>query len=208
MSYRLVLITLLAVVVASSLMMAAPSKSGVIGSPHDVGGQGCKSCHAPHNGSQANGLGDQSTGKTLLWSQKLSNITFGTYDSPSMQNKTTEIGGIPLANTENRMYSLLCMSCHDGVTTPTVIGPTDDHAVGNVANSFGLTNDHPVNMNHDPSKNAGLATVANVTAAGLVFFGASNTVQCASCHDPHNNNPAPFLRKSNTASALCLTCHL
>jgi len=38
-------------------------------------------------------------------------------------------------------------------------------------------------------------------------------VECASCHDPHNDSTASatsvaFLRKSNAGSALCLTCHI
>lgn len=31
-------------------------------------------------------------------------------------------------------------------------------------------------------------------------------VECASCHDPHSGNTT-FLRTSNSASAVCLTCH-
>ncbi len=36
---------------------------------------------------------------------------------------------------------------------------------------------------------------------------SSATVECASCHDPHTDANATFLRKSNGASAVCLTCH-
>ena len=32
-------------------------------------------------------------------------------------------------------------------------------------------------------------------------------VECGSCHDPHNTGNGTFLRKSNAASAVCLTCH-
>ncbi|TAN83593.1 MAG: hypothetical protein EPN14_03375 [Gallionella sp.] len=32
-------------------------------------------------------------------------------------------------------------------------------------------------------------------------------VECATCHDPHTNAQATFLRTSNTSSALCLACH-
>jgi len=33
-------------------------------------------------------------------------------------------------------------------------------------------------------------------------------VQCASCHDVHNGSGVEkLLRKTNVASALCLTCH-
>ena len=73
------------------------------------------------------------------------------------------------AATDPRLYSFLCMSCHEGVTSPTVIGPTNVHAVGNVAHSFGLTNDHPVNMTHDPVADTGLKTVAQVTSLGSFY---------------------------------------
>ncbi len=32
-------------------------------------------------------------------------------------------------------------------------------------------------------------------------------VECPSCHNPHDPDNQPFLRKSNDGSALCLTCH-
>lgn len=183
-------------------------KSKVIGSAHDVGGNGCKSCHAAHNGSVATGGTDQGAGRILNWDRNFSSQTFGTYDSPSLNNKAAEIGGLPIANTDPRMSSVLCMSCHDGVSTTTVIAATNTAAVGNPTNSFGLQNDHPVNMAHDPTKDTSLAAVTAVTSAGLKLFGTSNTVQCGTCHDVHNNTNAPFLRKANTGSALCTTCHL
>jgi predicted CXXCH cytochrome family protein len=201
----------LALVMLAMLAFASVAwaqKSKVIGSAHDVGGNGCASCHAPHNGSAATGGTDQSTGKILLWDRAFSSQAFGTYDSPTMNNKASEIGGLPIANTEPRMSSLLCMSCHDGVTTPSVIAATYSVAVGNSTNSFGLTNDHPVNMSLDPTKDTGLAAVTAVTSAGLKLFGTSNTVQCGTCHDVHNPTNAPFLRVTNTGSQLCTTCHL
>lgn len=36
--------------------------------------------------------------------------------------------------------------------------------------------------------------------------GGTLMVECASCHDPHSGN-ATFLRVSNSASTVCLTCH-
>ena len=33
------------------------------------------------------------------------------------------------------------------------------------------------------------------------------SVECASCHDPHNPVYGTFLRMSNAASAMCITCH-
>jgi predicted CXXCH cytochrome family protein len=32
-------------------------------------------------------------------------------------------------------------------------------------------------------------------------------VECPSCHNPHDPDNIPFLRKNNDGSALCLTCH-
>lgn len=34
------------------------------------------------------------------------------------------------------------------------------------------------------------------------------SVECASCHDPHSDTNATFLRVANTGSAVCLTCHV
>jgi predicted CXXCH cytochrome family protein len=199
------------VVLAALLITSAAwsQKSKVIGSKHDVGGTGCKSCHASHDGAKSTGGTDAGSGRILLWDRNFSTTTFGTYDSPSMQNKAVEIGGAtPLGNTENRMNSMLCMSCHDGVTSTAVIAATAPTAIGNPTNSFGLQNDHPVNMSHDPTKNTGLAPVASVISGGLVLYGATNTVQCSSCHTTHDPTNGSFLRKANINSAVCTTCHL
>ncbi len=199
-------VAVLALLLASTVWA---QKSRVIGSKHDVGGTGCKSCHASHDGAKATGGTDAGSGRILLWDRNFSTTTFATYDSPSMMSKAVEIGGsTPLANTEARMNSLLCMSCHDGVTTTSVVAATAPTAVGNPTNSFGLQNDHPVNMSHDPTRNTGLASVAAVTAGGLVLYGANNSVQCSSCHTTHDPTNGSFLRKANTNSALCTTCHM
>ncbi|MBZ5628460.1 MAG: cytochrome c3 family protein [Acidobacteriia bacterium] len=203
-------LVVLATFVITSAAWAQTSK--VIGSKHDINSQGCKGCHASHDGASATGGSNAASGKILLWDRDFSTQTFGVYDSPSMQNKAAEIGGAtPLQNTDARMNSLLCMSCHDGVTTPNLTantGPTGSVSVGNPANSFGLQNDHPVNMSHDPTKNAQLTPVATVTGGGLTLYGSANTVQCSSCHTTHDPTNGSFLRKANTNSALCTTCHL
>lgn len=44
-----------------------------------------------------------------------------------------------------------------------------------------------------------------------LYNNAGNTgpsVECASCHDPHSDTNATFLRISNAGSAVCLTCHV
>ena len=211
-------ILILAIAVAATLAFAQNQKSTVIGTVHDISLAGCFSCHAPHSGSTATGLADttanQGTGRILLWDRGFTSVTFGTYDSPTMNSAAAEVGTTTPAATEPRLYSFLCLSCHDGVTTPALIGPSTVStssglpvAVGNVANSFGLQNDHPINMTYDPVADTGLHTVATVTAAGLMLYG-TDTVQCGSCHNVHDNTNVPFLRVSNAGSALCTTCHL
>ena len=53
--------------------------------------------------------------------------------------------------------------------------------------------------------NADTTAALGGTIASEMLFGG--LVECASCHDPHDNSNAPFLVMANTASALCLTCH-
>src|SRR3974377_58827 len=107
-------------------------KTGVAGSTHDIGGVGCKGCHAPHNGALANG-GPQSSGLILLWSRSFSAAanTFGVYDSASMGNKAAELGGSALTTSSDvRMFSLLCLSCHDGVPSTFLPSMQQKNAVG------------------------------------------------------------------------------
>jgi predicted CXXCH cytochrome family protein len=131
-----------------------------------------------------------------------------------MGNKAVELGGSTLTtSTDVRMFSLLCLSCHDGVTSSFSPAMKTENQVGSKAafgtgahESLGLANDHPVNMNYDPTKNTSLQPVATVQAS-LPLYGSNNTVQCATCHDPHNNVNTNYLRQPNTATH-CTTCHL
>jgi predicted CXXCH cytochrome family protein len=131
-----------------------------------------------------------------------------------MANKAVEVGGSALTtSTDVRMYSLLCLSCHDGVTSSFSPAMKVVNMVGSKAafgagatESLGLTNDHPINLNYDPTKNASLQAVATVSAA-LPLYGSTNTMQCATCHDPHNDINTNYLRQANN-TAHCTTCHL
>jgi predicted CXXCH cytochrome family protein len=38
--------------------------------------------------------------------------------------------------------------------------------------------------------------------------GVGPSVECASCHDPHTDANPTFLRRTNTASGVCLACHV
>lgn len=57
----------------------------------------------------------------------------------------------------------------------------------------------------DSTKSKGDFPLYNRTAGALI---GEPLVECATCHDPHSNN-STFLRKANnSASQVCLTCHV
>ena len=210
--FEVAVATMVGTCIAGLLSAAAPTKSGVLGSVHNVGGSGCKSCHAPHNGSVATGGTSQTTGSILLWDRAFTSETFGVYNSPTLDSPTAEVGTTTPAVTEARLYSFICMSCHDGVTTPSLIGPSSKFAVGNPANSGGLSNDHPVNVlwNHQTMV-SGQPPCSNchvfhgTIAEPLPFY--NQYLECTTCHEPHMTVHPHFLRRDNANSNLCLSCH-
>jgi predicted CXXCH cytochrome family protein len=84
-----------------------------------------------------------------------------------------------------------------------------------------LRNDHPITIIYETSRAATPLEFVTQTITGtkitvgstnpLPLYGAATataTIECASCHNPHNNVNGGFLRKSNAGSAMCLTCHI
>jgi predicted CXXCH cytochrome family protein len=88
-----------------------------------------------------------------------------------------------------------------------------------------LRNDHPVAVVYQTALTADPGHYTPVTQVGAriyingsggplpLFGGAANnaTVECASCHDAHNNSlngtNGGFLRQANTGSQMCRACH-
>ncbi len=197
----------------------------VVGTDHDLSATGpgaqtnvarvCVFCHTPHQATAAGG-------QDPLWNHELSaHAAYGVYASNTLNADMTgaEIGG---AVAGTAAVSNLCMSCHDGTVAvhtlyndPNEVASVTIAAGGNV-NAAGmmtgtpnvgtdLTNDHPVNFTYDVNLAVSDGGLVNPPPAALLNGG---TVQCSSCHDPHDNTFAPFLTMSNTASALCTACHL
>jgi predicted CXXCH cytochrome family protein len=109
--------------------------------------------------------------------------------------------------------------------------------LGDGAGDPDLRNDHPISMRYSaaksPSSNSadettGFYPLQTTGPNGRNFVNKDSSafdtgalplytstiggaekdyVQCTSCHDPHRSDTQTFLRKSNTGSALCLTCH-
>lgn len=198
--------------------------ASIIGSKHDLSlsnyygvyagssEEVCVFCHTPH--------GANSSIDAPLWNREITDTgVFTLYDGTN---------GIP-NNT-----SLICLSCHDGVTgedamsavasfeTHNVINsPGSGHATGSLTPS--CTACH-FSGNIYPDKEWRIGPdlmddhpVSVLYPGAQVDFKAIPTndlklyngmVECSSCHDVHNPENGSFLRVSNVGSDLCKSCHI
>jgi predicted CXXCH cytochrome family protein len=199
--------------VGAFAMIASTMFGQLSGSSHDFSGSGwtteiCLPCHIPHNG-------DLSVTDAPLWNHEVSTTSFTPYPTGGSMNATT---GQPTG------VSLLCLSCHDGVTAMDAFSGAPGGTVmgATVAGNFGsdLSNDHPISFTYDAALSTADGELFDPTVAlsGLgstiqndMLFGAGgDQLECASCHDVHNNGASGvsnFLLLDNDGSALCLTCH-
>lgn len=158
----------------------------------------CVFCHAPHN-SRPNGP---------LWNRRDPGSTYTPYTS------STALGGAG----QPTGASLLCLSCHDGTialgevmsraNSITMTGGVTKMPAGNSNLGTDLSDDHPVSFVYNASLVSRRGELADpATLTGKVKLDSGGNMQCTSCHDPHNNSNGRFLVASNSASALCQTCH-
>lgn len=184
----------------------------IAGSAHDFSTRGwgsteiCIFCHAPHN--NRNVAGD------VLWNHALSTATYTLYSSPSMDATVGQPGGV----------SKLCLSCHDGTVAidnyGARTGTTFITGGANLGTNF--SNDHPIGITYDAALVTTDGTLKPTTTSVTIGTGgqtktgtiasvllSASKVECSSCHDVHNTftSGGDLLKVSNTASALCLTCH-
>ena len=148
-------------------------------------------------------------------------------------NSNTSTAGSVLGNgtgDDNRG----CLSCHADTGIATTLGLVIATDFTSVNLGTDLRNDHPIGITFPALTGTGTDWA---TPGGSITVGANtskffddgdgklekgeirtyeNKVECASCHDPHGVpsagagsvfNPT-FLRKVNTGSAVCLTCHV
>ncbi len=184
----------------------ASAETGLVGSPHDLGGRAadgtvdiCAFCHVPE-------LGDVS--ESPSW-------TDGNGRKPGEFVAYGASAGREMFGKRPQGVSLVCLSCHDSMiaidvaaiynqtTTPDVYSGRD----GNFAAG------HPISIpyyrRYDPSLNkpsdgrVGSLPLYRATGAE----GTRDRVECPSCHDPHAMIFGKFLRVSNANSALCRHCH-
>ena len=246
------------------LLIAGRASAGIQGSRHDFSTTGasnlsgwyyttdgvvdqvCIFCHTPH-GASSGAAAETNMTNQFLWNRINSIATVSTsykvYSNPSWTN------GIVIDNPPKGI-TLMCMSCHDGVTTmqnilhgpgglsistaapdSAMIGGLDNPlwtgapvqyafsfidpnigglgpvGVNNASGVADLSNDHPVSFSWVDIPGE-LNTMASVKASPLKLYGPNNRLECATCHDVHDDTIPPFLRMSNDNSAMCLTCHI
>lgn len=180
----------------------------ITNSAHDFSGEGwnssgqiCIVCHTPHNANTT-------VSESPLWNHEVTAATFTVYSSATLDATAGQPGA----------SSKLCLSCHDGTVALEnygIITNGTNKISGGDNIGTNLANDHPISITYDATlagndgglhnpltTNSGLGGFIN---DDLLFAGK---MECASCHDVHNAAGVGYLlRKSNAASALCLTCH-
>lgn len=213
-------ITRLGLTLFSLLIVTISQGAGgqVTNSKHDLNSgtaaykEVCVFCHTPHN-ANPNLPG--------LWNRRLSDTSvFTFYSSPTMDSKLT--GSAPSG------VSLLCLSCHDDVGPGTAVVGTDAHSLihntGVTPNCIlchqhgsyspklrigpNLANDHPISIPYPTAaQDPKFKTPPDLKKGWPDVRLYDGKIECATCHNPHDPDIVPFLRKSNSGSGLCFTCH-
>jgi len=190
----------------------ASAQPSIVGHAHDFSTKGfakgeiCLPCHTPHNS-----VADE-TGAFVdpLCNHELTTATYTMFE-----------GNTGDALNDFDQVSRMCMSCHDGTValdsfggTPGSIFIDTEHLIGT-----DLRNDHPVgsaavyplsgDADFRAAVNDRLGPNSELELEPLDVNGVTErVVSCNTCHTPHYKGFAEQLRMSNTASALCLSCHI
>lgn len=203
--------------------------------------QVCIYCHTPHNAAQSALLWNNANiplGSTfnLYSSQNLSRNQYGVslpagspsllclscHDGKSAINvlHSSKLGtdvadnvgyGAGVAVNINKPYD---GGFFDPVNPANLGAASFTSAVGaNDGNN--LTNDHPIGFSYSQvATDQGASQLHANPPAAIRLFGATQRMECSTCHDPHVNYTAtgdptlrPFLVMSNSGSGLCLACH-
>ena len=211
-------------ILAALLLLTGATSAGalsVINSKHDLSAasatsgpkstaetQTCMFCHTVHRPAQ----------RSQLWNRADTGVQFTFYSSNYLNNYLGQ--ATPTMSDLRASKTKLCLSCHDGVTALGAlynIAPNTLEMTGTLGTSAvigtDLSNDHPVL--YDVKPGAGPPTQPGTDAEiqlppegdAVKVYGATNRVECTSCHEPHDNTFGKFLVKSNADAALCTTCH-
>jgi predicted CXXCH cytochrome family protein len=110
------------------------------------------------------------------------------------------LGDILIESTDG-LVATLCLSCHTpggwvGMTKVLSSSEIADPGVSGTSHAWGVD-----------AVNSTYGAEAPQSATLLNHLASNGSITCATCHDPHSNSVAPFLRLDNSADALCLDCH-
>ncbi len=205
------------VLAAAALLFATPALAVIANTAHDLslvnGGtstETCVYCHTPHSA-------DTTVTLAPLWNRSTALATGSVYAGVDLETSTTNQMTITAINQTD---APLCLSCHDGSVSETLVnepnnGNTDltGYTFGSAAANLGtdMSNDHPIGFSYSDAAGTDTELVAFATVDATLsspFFGAANDMWCSSCHDVHDDTNSPFLRISNDSSNLCLACHI
>ena len=208
--------------------------SAIRNNDQSINGQTCVFCHTPHAGSVSVPLWTRSNTTSTYQLYASSSLDAAAPTSAAIQSGVsgacmschdgsiaidvlTNLAGV--AHTASVAFTR--QTTAKATYSANGTGSANIMSGGSPFLGTDLRNDHPVAIVYETARAATPGEFVTPTLAGtkisvgatepLPLFGASTataTVECASCHNPHNNTRGSFLRKANTGSALCLTCHI
>jgi len=228
------------IVVAIAMLLVAAAAWGqgtdpLLG-PHNVGGVGCQSCHAPHNALAGPGA--------YLWGREIPTRVYTTYTTSNNEGgslsslpssgvgmvgtsgvaigSTTNPGGLATVNTTNQAHTILCLSCHDttfssmgcatsitGCTNTIYTGTAGSGGVGILAGT-----NYAVGNNGDLSRDHPVDVIYPQNDptywANFTFTGTPNgqyTVTFGDQTYPYGHPGRLFSIDGSTAYIECGTCH-
>ena len=199
-----------------------------------INGQTCVFCHTPHGGANniplwnrtaptgaAYQLYISSTSDVTTTSAQIVNSVSGAcmscHDGTIAVDVLADVNGLAFGPAVSFTRQATAKSTYGAAGT----GTNNVMSGGLPFLGTDLRNDHPVSIVYETARaatasefvtqvvNAAKITVGSSGPLPLYGTSAANaTVECASCHNPHNNSLGSFLRKANTGSAICLSCHI
>jgi len=199
-----------------------------------INGQTCVFCHTPHSGRTTIPLWNRSAPTTayLLYASStldtvsptaaavgsgMSGACLSCHDGSIAVDVLLNLGGVAKAASTTFTRQATARATYAAAGT----GASNIMTGGGPFLGLDLRNDHPITIIYEQARAATPTEFNTQTIVGskitvgatlpLPLFGTTTlnaTVECASCHNPHNNTNTLFLRKSNASSALCLTCHV
>lgn len=197
---RIVFKILIGIVILSMAGIGTVNAISMEGGKHDLSAAGgsvslCDYCHVKH---------DSAGGQTAQWNRTETTTVFTPYTSRTMDATMSQPGSV----------SLLCLSCHDGVTAFDALNGSAG-TPGNNMNTISpgstaiigpdLSDDHPIGVDIRMDSE-GIKHESVIRGAGLEVY--DSKVECASCHDVHGGGGYTyFLRLDPASGSLCVTCH-